>query len=63
MRRPKWTLAYVSLVAVVVTAVSVVRWTEPRIVNTLDRHFNVYEIVAGCGLLFALLIWVASRLD
>lgn len=52
-----------SFVAVVVAASMTVSAVESDIAKWLDVRIGVAGILVGCGLVFALIIWIASKLE
>ena len=37
--------------------------TEVGMANWLDARIGVVGVVVGCGVIFAVMLWIASRLD
>ena len=56
-------LAWWALVAVVTAGTVLISAAEVGIAKWLNSRVGVAVVLAACGLVFAALLWVASKLD
>jgi len=55
--------AWWAFVAVLTAATLLISATEVGMANWLDARIGVVGVVVGCGVIFAVMLWIASRLD
>ncbi len=56
-------LTWWAFVAIIATTTVLISAAEVGIAERLDSRVGVAGVLAACGLVFAVLLWVASKLD